>query len=136
MKSINRILAVLCGAAVCGAAVYAGRFAAQYRILFKDFGVEVPSITKACVSTPFAVYLGMGLLSGALVTWLIWSVKPRSVSLPLAGVLAIGFLFSMWAVVLSVSVPTIELIEELRRGNPVATGEQRDAADSRQANGQ
>ena len=99
--------------------------------------MEVPSITKACVDTPFAVYLGMGLLAGALVTWLIWSVKPRPrfpcrspAYWPLDFCSPCGrscFLFRY---------RPLELIEELRRGNPVATGEQRDAADSRQANGQ
>jgi|688.fasta_scaffold1329586_1 hypothetical protein len=73
----SKPLAVLFGAAVIGSYAFLGYAASQCRMIFLDFGAELPAATSAIVATPFIVYLAAGAILGGLAAWTIWAPHGR-----------------------------------------------------------
>jgi hypothetical protein len=85
MKSFNSVLAVVCGVVVVGFAATLGRWAHQFQKMYAELDVKLTANASTLVNAPFSAYLGLGLLLGLGVAWLIWVIQPRWLSLPIAG---------------------------------------------------
>jgi hypothetical protein len=77
-RVFHKLFAIVAGAAVTGAAAFSGRVAHQFRKIFLDFGAELPALTRAILEAPFALYVAVGVILGALAAWPIWVAKSKS----------------------------------------------------------
>jgi hypothetical protein len=113
MSSIKSIVAGLAGASVFGTACFAGRMASQYRKIFDDFGATLPSISVAFISPSFDAYLVLGLLCGALVSFVIWIAEPAWLSWACALSVAFGLLL-FWAVfTAALALPLANVVQDV-----------------------
>ena len=123
MKSFNSVLAVVCGFVVFGTAATFGRWALQFRKMYAEFDMELSAYASAIVNAPFAAYLGVGFLLGLAVALLIWVIKPRWLSLPIAGGVLVSIAVGLVVFCLALMAPVDALVLRLSRPTCVENGE-------------